>query len=480
MTVERPSYDAGAVVLQALAGGPLSGFEIARSCEGRVVGQSLAWLYPVLYKLEAQGAITSKWQSSGKHMRRRYSLLGAAGSVFAVWHRPANQTGLPADPDVTRPVAGSGSASTYLDRMTLALDLPSREVDEVRREIEDHLQDVGILDSNGSDGGRAVGAERLFGSPEQLAAAITWAWKERRQLSKTAPTSVLLAPVLLFFSAVAAAFVLTFLRLGVYVALRVVFAADASSATLALDQRQLAFPLAVGAFIAGRYLAGRIFAVGSRHGPAVVASSTALAALILGFPALGVETNLDLVTGVVLVCIPGAFILGAISPARYRQRLLSPRGVVAAVALGTAVIALPLDGLFVYSAPGGIFHDRTVRVSADPVTEFDQAGWSGAVYLQDPGRVARVCAEAQPVVLRGWLVDADPNSTGSPICDEVGPDTYYVNWGIPAPETRGRDWLLLVSIVDQSGQRHVVAASIVIATPYHGSVVGWLTGQPGD
>ena len=68
------------------------------------------------------------------------------------------------------------------------------------------------------------------------------------------------------------------------------------------------------------------------------------------------------------------------------------------------------------------------------------------------------------------MVEADLASTAPPLCDDVGSETCYVNWGIPAPDSGGRDWLLLITVVDRSGDRQVVAANIVVAAPYHGSV----------
>jgi hypothetical protein len=39
----------------------------------------------------------------------------------------------------------------------------------------------------------------------------------------------------------------------------------------------------------------------------------------------------------------------------------------------------------------------------------------------------------------GWVVEADLASTAPPLGDNVGPETYHVNWGIPAPDSGGRD-----------------------------------------
>jgi DNA-binding PadR family transcriptional regulator len=78
------TYDAAAVVVESLADGPLSGYQIARASGGRVVGHSQKWLYPLLYDLEGRGAISGEWRVTPTGMRRCYSLRGAAVSRFAV------------------------------------------------------------------------------------------------------------------------------------------------------------------------------------------------------------------------------------------------------------------------------------------------------------------------------------------------------------------------------------------------------------
>lgn len=489
MSVTRPVYDARWVVLQELADGPLPGFEIGRRCEGRVVGSSLAWLYPLLYRLEAHGAIAGRWRTDARGRRRVYTKLGSSGRRFAGPTGPTGAAELGSE-NATARVAGSmdatGSASTYLDRMTRALGLPASRAEEIRREIADHLVDAGILDSNASGTGGSTEteaeaqAERLLGQPEQLAAAITLAQRERPTFSRTVLTSLLLAPVLLFCSAVGAAFCLSFVRVAAYVALRIATAAAVCSGTLALDQRQQAFPLVVGAFIAARFLAGRVFALGSTRGSVSVAITIAIGALLLGLPALTLETNLDIVSVAVLVAIPGALVAGAIRPMRYAQGLLSPRGIAAAVALGFAVIAIPIDGLLVYAAPSGISNANTVRIETGGATDFDQEGLFVTVWINAPERVSGACIDVLPVLRHGWFLDRDPATAGFSRCDSPRPGIFEVDFPVPPPSAHGREWLVLVTVLDENGQRHLVYANMDLVVPYRGSVLGWLTGRPGD
>jgi len=478
MTVKPPVYDAERVVLQTLADGPLSAYEIGRRCEGRVVGSSLTWLYPLLNKLEVRGAITGRWQIGDRGRRRCYAILGSRRKGFAGPIDPADSTATAWAPD-TGSIARSGSASTYLDRVARAMTLPSGQVEEIRHELEDHLEDAGILEPEGSGPGSAARAERLLGQPEQLAGAIVWVRRERQTFWRTVLTNVALAPALLFFSAVAAAFCLSFVRLVVYLALRFATAAAAASGTLSLDQRQLAFPLVVGAFIAGRYMAGRVLALGTRRSVAAVGFAVAVGAALLGVPALILQTDLDLVSGAVLVAIPMALIAGAIRPMRYSQRLVSVRGIVAAVALGFAVIGLPINGLLVYSVPGGVSNARAVRVETTGESDHDTAGWGVVAWLDDPGHVTGVCLEVQPVVRHGWFLDIDPATAGFSGCQTVKPGIFEFDWFVPAPKVSGREWLVLVTSLDDGGQRHLVSVNMDLVVPYRGSILGWLTGQPG-
>jgi PadR family transcriptional regulator PadR len=62
--------------------GPLHGFGIARRIEqisGDVLFVNQGTLYPLLLKLEQEGAITSEWGTSENNRRARFYALTAAG-----------------------------------------------------------------------------------------------------------------------------------------------------------------------------------------------------------------------------------------------------------------------------------------------------------------------------------------------------------------------------------------------------------------
>ena len=75
--------------------GPLHGYGIARRIEqisGDLLAVNQGTLYPVLLKLEQEGAITSEWGTSDNNRRARFYRLTAAGrkqleSELSGYHR---------------------------------------------------------------------------------------------------------------------------------------------------------------------------------------------------------------------------------------------------------------------------------------------------------------------------------------------------------------------------------------------------------
>jgi transcriptional regulator len=66
-----------ALILAALAEGPLHGYAIARRIEqltDRYLGLNEGSLYPALHALEQQGAVGASWESHGGRRRRVYRI----------------------------------------------------------------------------------------------------------------------------------------------------------------------------------------------------------------------------------------------------------------------------------------------------------------------------------------------------------------------------------------------------------------------
>ena len=70
------------LVLAQLEDEPRHGYDIAMRIEQRSNGAvvfNVASLYPILYRLEAQGIIAGRWVERAGHRRRRFYKLTAAG-----------------------------------------------------------------------------------------------------------------------------------------------------------------------------------------------------------------------------------------------------------------------------------------------------------------------------------------------------------------------------------------------------------------
>jgi len=80
------------LVLAQLEDGPRHGYDIAARIEQRsdgTVAFNVASLYPILYRLEAQGTIAGWWVERAGHRRRRFYKLTAAGRKRLLQQRAA-------------------------------------------------------------------------------------------------------------------------------------------------------------------------------------------------------------------------------------------------------------------------------------------------------------------------------------------------------------------------------------------------------
>ena len=81
---------AGPLVLSILSQGETYGYAIiqrVRELSGGRVGWTDGMLYPVLHRLEAQGAITSRWRVAENGRKRKYYALKTAGRRVLAEHR---------------------------------------------------------------------------------------------------------------------------------------------------------------------------------------------------------------------------------------------------------------------------------------------------------------------------------------------------------------------------------------------------------
>jgi hypothetical protein len=468
-------HDARGAVLEALNSGPLSGYEIARRCEIRVRAGSSAWLYPVLYRLETDRVIVGSWRDNARGERRLYSILNRRAVRAARPTARPNEFSSRATPNALRTTA-TGTVSDYLDRMTRALRVSSERAPQIRAEIEGHLTDAGVIGPQGLSGSRAADAQAVFGPAEEFALAISGA--QGRVLGRNSlPVRPVLRTLAIFGgTAVVSIFLVWLLRLALETGLNVVAGAETVSGSPALNQRQLIFPLVVAAFLTSRFVAGRFLDSHNRRtSPRVIAGAAILAAAT-GYVAVTTRTYLDALTVAVLLAAPAAIVLGALRPVRYDQQLVSRRGIAAAALLSVAVIAAPLNGVVGYSGHDTWSDVYVGTINSTDLAAFDHAGWSGSFWTYQPDLFGTICVEERPLVREGWLLKDDPATTGYRSCRGLDAGTSYPSWNMPMPAARGYEWLLVVS----DAQARVLTWALVMTPSYHGSVIGWLTGQPGD
>jgi PadR family transcriptional regulator PadR len=108
LTKDLMAASAAPLVLAILSEGESYGYAIiqrVRELSGGEIEWTDGMLYPVLHRLEAQGAIAAKWRQSDTGRRRRYYTLQRAGRIAmkeqqqqwllvhqaltAAWGRPA-------------------------------------------------------------------------------------------------------------------------------------------------------------------------------------------------------------------------------------------------------------------------------------------------------------------------------------------------------------------------------------------------------
>ena len=90
LSKELVAASAGALVLSILEQGESYGYEIIRRVKELSAGQ-IRWtdgmLYPVLHRLEAQGAITARWRVADNGRKRKYYALKTVGRRALAEHR---------------------------------------------------------------------------------------------------------------------------------------------------------------------------------------------------------------------------------------------------------------------------------------------------------------------------------------------------------------------------------------------------------
>jgi hypothetical protein len=254
--------------------------------------------------------------------------IGGFGAflIAAVWLVRRSERRLSAGPGepyapIAGEPAGSDAITAYLDRMTVALELPAGDVAEVRAELADHLLDsIATLEAEGFEREAAI-REALgrLGPPAELGRQLRVAHQSTRRLLAGTGGGVFAA---------GGGFVLGYLGgMALAIVLALVLAAAAALLTLvgvrlpditspgngsAGNSLMLSVMLAVAAAVATRY-AVRTSAGLSRRAPRRVAFVwTAAAVLVFGWWALfGIRGQQSWLGVAGELCIPVAAVAGA-------------------------------------------------------------------------------------------------------------------------------------------------------------------------
>ena len=124
--------------------GPLHGYGLARRIEqisGDLLAVNQGTLYPLLLKLEHEGAIASEWGASDNNRRARFYRLTSAGRR----QLQAETRGLGTDGSGDRPVLrreGGGSSMKALRRLLFRLTASAtrrRDDERLKEELEQHV-----------------------------------------------------------------------------------------------------------------------------------------------------------------------------------------------------------------------------------------------------------------------------------------------------------------------------------------------------
>jgi DNA-binding PadR family transcriptional regulator len=90
ITKDLVAASAAPLILSILRQGESYGYAIiqrVRELSGGQIEWTDGMLYPVLHRLEAQGAITSRWRTSPTGRKRKYYALKAAGQKTLAEHK---------------------------------------------------------------------------------------------------------------------------------------------------------------------------------------------------------------------------------------------------------------------------------------------------------------------------------------------------------------------------------------------------------
>ena len=150
------------LILRTLLGGPTHGHAIAKHIQRTsedLLQVETGSLYPALHRLEAKGWIAASWELSDKGKRARYYRLTPSGAETAR-RRTIQVAGVLARHGTDLESSGSGGTMNAFFRKLRWLDRAARKEDELREELQFHLEEEaeerqaqGLAERRGAVGG---------------------------------------------------------------------------------------------------------------------------------------------------------------------------------------------------------------------------------------------------------------------------------------------------------------------------------------
>jgi DNA-binding PadR family transcriptional regulator len=496
-------------IVGALRTHDLAGFELWQwlgPIQGADTVLDEASLYPTLYRLEAQGLLSSAWHEEGG-TRRVYRITAAGqkeaeehgwGAVAARGRRTGDrerpgETGEPEwtwrseaerQPSHSQDEPEYRAVEAYVAELDCALALDALHRHDVDAEIGDHL--------SASIARREAQGQGCIEATEQAIAALGPAPELARAINSAQLSRARLEAGLRWGSAVATLTAFTALAVGLCIAFFVTpVAADVVTAVAGTFGIHLFAPSTpewrteevgvcgwIGAFVAARRSMPNV-SLRSRRAEEVAwpiwaaAGATALAAVVLLFP-----FRLDGFAILTLAGIPLAWVLGTRHPATPYGDTVTARGLALALIVATVALLAPGARVWVYDRSNAPAHGSPFEAGA-PVT----AVWEGSPETL----VGQMTISLEPA--SGWT---DPRLEVWPAAESglsIVPDSTAAEPALVAPGGEPIDlsllshdvptWWLAVTAVGPDGRRHTLDSSVHIGWRNHGlnnilaGLLGW-------
>jgi hypothetical protein len=467
-------------VLGVVAGDRVSAATIALRLRSNGELGCLDWLYPTLYRLDAQGYLRGGWQveDSGRRWTYRATARGgpspkeaSGGSLLGIAFTPK---------DVATPEPLSPAA--YLHRLMAQLKLKPSQAERAFDEIEAHFVDAGILDTRGNDTGDPGAAETLLGPADRLAESITAELSGVMSPLRAAVGVLPWLPFVLVTAIVASTLLVSIVRLLPMALLRWMSRPGSLPAGAGWEDGVLELSLVVALFVTGRLMAGMMLNRMNRDSSVIVLSFALIAAGLVAGLAASTPIMLDPLTIGLLMAMPLALIAGASRPTLFRGSLLSIRQVAAVLVVAAIVGFNPFDGFSAHWPAQPI----AGNVGSLSVERGGESGWQCTISSGTVNAYTDLSLMVWPITRSGWFLQADTGDLLDSWHIKFDEQRFYDAQDFygklvlegSCPVGGDRDWLLQLWGWDNNGNHQLLAEWSHLPQPGQQSLLTWLGSLP--